>query len=382
MIVICEDCGKKYRIDPSKIKKNSVRFKCKACNHIIVVNRPAEKTPKSTPAIQPIPPKTVDETAVETSHEPEPQTSTQIKTGRPSGFISRFAGLRVRMFLLFFLIPIVIFAAAGLLYLREMERLTAELTGASVDNATKMVEKNLAQTARAVAMQCKLYLMNNPGLKAQSFNKDPNFKRLSVQRVGMRGYTALYEKPGENQKWQTWSHINPKIIGIDMSNLKKPMGKYFGPFWKIFTGVQNDRESSGYYTWKDKDGVFREKFMVCTPVEGTDYVIAATAYVDELIAPVKLLQTQSAQYTAAARTSVLAILAGTIIIIGIIVSVFGYRLTGRIKKLTNVTERISIGDLDADIPIRTKDEIGELGEAIARMQDSIRLSIERLRRRR
>jgi HAMP domain-containing protein len=33
-----------------------------------------------------------------------------------------------------------------------------------------------------------------------------------------------------------------------------------------------------------------------------------------------------------------------------------------------------------DIEADSKDEIGELAEAIARMQDSIRLSIERLRR--
>ena len=47
-----------------------------------------------------------------------------------------------------------------------------------------------------------------------------------------------------------------------------------------------------------------------------------------------------------------------------------------------VADRISIGELEADIPRQSKDEIGELAEAISRMQDSIRLSIERLRRRR
>jgi HAMP domain-containing protein len=57
-------------------------------------------------------------------------------------------------------------------------------------------------------------------------------------------------------------------------------------------------------------------------------------------------------------------------------------LTGRIKSLTDVADRISVGELDAEIKIKSKDELGDLAEAISRMQDSIRLSIERLRRRR
>jgi methyl-accepting chemotaxis protein len=47
-----------------------------------------------------------------------------------------------------------------------------------------------------------------------------------------------------------------------------------------------------------------------------------------------------------------------------------------------VAERISVGDLDIEIESTSTDEIGELSEAISRMQESIRLSIERLRRRR
>ena len=40
------------------------------------------------------------------------------------------------------------------------------------------------------------------------------------------------------------------------------------------------------------------------------------------------------------------------------------------------------GEMDAQIPVTSRDEIGDLAEAIGRMQESIRLSIERLRRRR
>ena len=58
------------------------------------------------------------------------------------------------------------------------------------------------------------------------------------------------------------------------------------------------------------------------------------------------------------------------------------RAIGRpIKKLTEVAERISVGDMDAAINIKSRDEIGNLAEAISRMQDSLRLAIERFRKR-
>ena len=37
MLVICEDCSKKYNVDESKIKGTRARFSCQECGHIIVV---------------------------------------------------------------------------------------------------------------------------------------------------------------------------------------------------------------------------------------------------------------------------------------------------------------------------------------------------------
>lgn len=39
MLVICEDCAKKYNIDESRIKGNRARFTCNACGHIIIVDK-------------------------------------------------------------------------------------------------------------------------------------------------------------------------------------------------------------------------------------------------------------------------------------------------------------------------------------------------------
>ncbi len=57
-------------------------------------------------------------------------------------------------------------------------------------------------------------------------------------------------------------------------------------------------------------------------------------------------------------------------------------LSGPIVQLTEIADRISLGELDAEIEIQRKDEIGELADAVARMQASLQAAIERLRSRR
>jgi hypothetical protein len=39
MLVICEDCAKKYNIDESRIKGRRARFTCNQCGHIIIVDK-------------------------------------------------------------------------------------------------------------------------------------------------------------------------------------------------------------------------------------------------------------------------------------------------------------------------------------------------------
>jgi methyl-accepting chemotaxis protein len=381
MIVICEECGKKYSIDPLKIKGDKARFKCKVCDFIITVIKPVETPAPSLPKPQfTKPDKEVD--VKKTSAYKRKNKRIFAGTKKTKSFNLKGFGLRSKMLLLFFVIPIILIITANILYLWQMNNLSSLLTSESSKILKKLVEEKVADNARTVAAQCNLYLDSHSGIKKEDFNYNAEFKRIAVQKVGMTGYTALYEMPDLKGVWQTWVHVNPKIIGIDMSKLKKPLGKSFAGFWKVYTGVKEGGESRGYYTWWEKDGSFREKFMVCTPVEGTSFIIAATTYVDEFTWPVKLLKIRAKKQTVTTRNIVFGIFIGTILLIGFIVSFYGNKLAGRIKSLTEVSNRISVGELDAEIDITGEDEIGNLGEAISRMQDSIRLSIERLRRRR
>lgn len=385
MIVICEECGKKYRLDVSKIRGTAARFKCRVCTHMITVSKPQSDSPAI--AIEDLP---ATDAAAETAEKPAPATEPQITLDRSASGRDRVRpvrktgvfNLRTKMLILFLLVPLVFMIAASLLYLRQLEQMSALLTQESTKIVNQMAEDKIADLSTAVAIQCRLYLLAHPELNKEDFMNDMGFKTLAVQKVGLTGYTALYEMPDSDDVWRTWAHVNPKIIGIDMSTLKKPLGRNFPGFWKIYTGVKGGKRSQGYYTWQDKDGKFRDKFMVCTPVAGTPFVVAATTYLDEFTGPIKLLESQAEIQTKKTRRFTFVILGATLLLIGIIVSIYGHRLTGKIKSLTDVAERISIGDLGIEVETKSRDEIGELAEAISRMQESIRLSIERLRRRR
>jgi len=378
MIIICEECGKKYRIDPAKIKGKAASFKCRDCTHLIVVSKP-EPPPEmaamdSRPTLESIT-TTIDDSSMAAKNDIR-QASAKARH-RTKGL-----GLRSKMLLLFMVVPMILMAGASLFYLWQLESTSNLLTRESSKFVNQMAEEKIADISAAVAMHCKLYLLSHPGLIREDFNEDMGFKTLAVQKVGMTGYTALYELPGPDGVWRTWAHVNDKIIGIDMSKLKKPLGRSFPGFWKIYIGVEGGKKSQGYYTWQDKDGKFRDKFMVCIPVAGTRFVVAATTYMDEFTGPVKRMQARANELTEKARLITWAILGLTLLLIGLIVTIYGHRLTGKIKSLTDVADRISVGELGMEIKTTSNDEIGELAEAIARMQDSIRLSIERLRRRR
>jgi HAMP domain-containing protein len=346
--------------------------------------------PQAAPAASAQVDLSITETAIESTDSEAPSTRPEIKLDRtaaeriPVKPARKFGSmnLRTKMLLLFFFVPLLLMVGASFLYIWQFDKMSALLTNESTKIVNQMAEEKIADLSTAVAIQCRLYLLAHPELKKEDFMNDMGFKTLAVQKVGLTGYTALYEMPDPDNIWRTWAHVNPKIIAIDMSTLKESLGRNFPGFWKIFSGVKGGKRSLGYYTWQDKDGKFREKFMVCTPVAGTPFVVAATTYLDEFTGPVKLMETRASLLTEKTRLITWAILGGTILLIGLIVLIYGHRLTGKIKSLTDIAERISIGDLGIEIETKSRDEIGELAEAISRMQDSIRLSIERLRRRR
>ncbi|RPI80079.1 MAG: HAMP domain-containing protein [Desulfobacteraceae bacterium] len=387
MKITCEGCNKTYNIDLEKMEYPQVKSKCKACGETIIITKPSSDTDDSPSSFN------MDEndfsgldTASE-AFEPPPisSSSDEINLGdTPSEFSAartnkqlRF-GLRSRLFVFFFLIPIILIAVEGYFYLRNFNDLSLNLISQSTDAVKKLAEQIIAEKAHAVAGQVRLYLESHPSMQPEQFYKDDYFKTLAMQQVGKTGYTAMHvAEDKDSGAYTNWIHSNPAVVGTDLRNLSSKLPK----FWAILSVGKNGKESSGYYDWLEKDGSYRSKFMVCTPVIGTPYYVAATTYMDEFTVEIDQMKTSARLTSKQTQNNIIYISLIILILIGSITFWYGRSLTSKIKSLTDLTERISVGDLEAEIIIKSNDEIGDLGNAISRMQDSIRISIERLRRR-
>jgi HAMP domain-containing protein len=269
----------------------------------------------------------------------------------------------------------------------QLNQLADQITEESNDIVLEQGKEMLMQKSRDVALQCEIYLRAHPELDREDFNTDPVFSGIAVQAVGKTGYTYLHQPPEPERGIGSmiWAHPNPNMVGLDDPDmLRKALGPYFEPFWDIVTRSWEMEETEGFYMWKDADGEIRQKYMAIVPIDLPDrpFLIGATAYVDEFTQRTEELEATADDMARDFRNFNFAGLIGAIVIIGLCISIYGHRLSRRIMYLTEAAERISVGDLEAEIEVKSKDEIGSLADAISRMQDSLRFSIERLRRRR
>jgi methyl-accepting chemotaxis protein len=78
----------------------------------------------------------------------------------------------------------------------------------------------------------------------------------------------------------------------------------------------------------------------------------------------------------------LTLLGCTILLVSVIAWFSARAIVTPVMKLTDAAERMSLGELNVKIDIKSRDEIGLLAQAIGRMQTSLRLAMNRLRRKR
>jgi len=389
MIIICEECGKKYRVDASKIKGDTAKVKCRSCNHLITVSKPAAP---ETPVPPPPPSKSAD------------SIRKTIKPSLPKINVKDL-GIREKMFLFFFLLPLALMAAIGYFSIYQLNKITKTVIDNSYQMAVTEAEKSFNEKAIQIAKQVELYLLSHPELDRKDFNSDLDLKMIVFQRglpTSSPGSVDILEKFGVEQYFYATTSLYLRTTGKkparfimhpEKDKIGKPLnadrvagtfkGEKYDKSGKIvWAGDKSKfRQTSNYYLTKDK-GKFREKFMAIAPVGGTPYGIAVEAYSDAILNQVSKIKEKANKDKSDAIKINIGLLIIVLLIVGTIVSLYGHRITKRLRNLTEIADRISVGELEAEIETSSGDEIGELSEAISRMQDSIRLSIQRLRRRR
>ena len=259
--------------------------------------------------------------------------------------------------------------------LRELSTVSVKEAKSSLN---RLGEKVIKEKAIDVAAQIEIFFKSHPKMKREDFFKDPWLKGIAVQKVGETGYTAVHDDKGINH-----FHVNPQIVETDLHNLS---GK-LPAFWKILEASLKG-PASGYYDWKDADGKIRSKYMYLAPVQGTDLIVAATTYIDEFSKPARAIEGRmkiiEKGYLDAYEMKVeifYFILLVALVFMLMMAYFYSRSVIHPIRYLSEVADRISMGDLDTPILIKAKGEVGLLAESIERMQTSVKAAIERLQKR-
>jgi HAMP domain-containing protein len=258
----------------------------------------------------------------------------------------------------------------------------SSLSGMAVKESTaslnKLGERIIQEKAQDVAKQIEIFMKLQAKGSLGPLSKNSRLKEIAIQKVGETGYTAVHDNRGIN-----YFHVNPQIVGTDLHQLATKLPE----FWKILeAGLSGP--AAGYYNWKDSDGTIRPKFMFTAPVQGTNLIVAATTYIDEFSKPAKTIidkmnqieKTYSIQYNNRFRTFALIVFIDLLVLL-IVIYLYSYSIIRPIRYLSDIADKISMGDLKTTINVKAKGEVALLAESIERMQTSVKAAIDRLQRR-
>jgi methyl-accepting chemotaxis protein len=460
MDVSCDACGKRYRIDDTRMKSDSAKVKCKACGHLITVVKP-----QTTLLVE-----SIFETGAppEPPEEPQPSgpaaaaagpenRSATMRTPEPSGdepaaesvaypaaagpAKPRF-GLFGKTMIVMLLISILPFAVFWFITFREAgarirtdsEALMAQTAKGLADQMDGWVNANFAVLRTAAKLPDVLSMNRDrqePILKAIGreypwmylvFTVDPN--GMNVARNDGEPLVSYADRQyvkdvlaGRALSWQTvigrTSNLPALVIAVPIRENNRIVGvmaaamtvdelsKHIANWKKGQTGFAFLLDEKGFVVaHPDRKMVLKRENLNTHPLiaefRRKGWTTLTTPFTTESGQPalgharsntygwVLALQQEDREVfdsLALIQNFALALLAITALLAAVIAWFSARALVTPIMKLTDAAERMSLGDMNVKIDVRSRDEIGLLAQAIGRMQTSLRMAMERLRKR-
>jgi methyl-accepting chemotaxis protein len=438
MQVTCNKCRKIYKVDETKIKGEKARLKCRSCENIIIVTKPPP--PQAQPVI-PATPKPALNRAVPPKVKEKPPVQQEYAPGLGKRKVRFGIFWKISLVMLVVsLLPLIIlwsitYKESARRIRNDTERLfslTAQDLGNQVDH---WIEKNvwaLQLAAEHPAIQSMnrqeqerilrdihkkfpyTYLVFTVGLDGRNIARSDD---VPLKDYSDRQYYKDIIK-GKHLSWQTLIGKTSKkpalVLAVPINRGNQLIGI-------IAAAMTIDEISRNVARWKKgKTGyafLIDEKGKVVAHPQKQFVVKQVNLSRHPLIASFKkgnwtthttrfrnnagnaffghvrkikrgwaiaLQQADAEVFESLKRVqdSALILLIATIVIVSLIAWISARAIVTPIMKLTDVAERMSLGDLNMQINIPSKDEIGLLAQAIKRMQISLRLAMERLRRRR
>ncbi|MBI5582172.1 MAG: HAMP domain-containing protein [Deltaproteobacteria bacterium] len=131
VIVICEECGKKYSFVPSRILGRAAGFTCRRCGHRIVVAKPPGALPEG----------------------PAPPAAAAVEYAAPPRSHRKRSGLRAVMVGIVLVFPLLVMAGAAFVFLQQMEGLLSDLGRHCSQAAGQRVEERIPGASAAGSLE-------------------------------------------------------------------------------------------------------------------------------------------------------------------------------------------------------------------------------------
>ena len=191
------------------------------------------------------------------------------------------------------------------------------------------------------------------GVLAAAMTVDDISKQIATWKRGATGYAFLLDEKGN-----VVAHPNPQLMQKrENLNAHPLVAEYRRKGWTTLTGLFTDANG--------------QTALGHARSNNFGWVLALQQEEREVFDSLNVLQNFA-----------LALLAVTALLAAAIAWFSARALVKPIMRLTEATERMSMGDLNVAIDVRSGDEIGLLAQAIGRMQTSLRMAMDRLRKKR
>lgn len=425
MKVICGKCEKAYNIDESKLRKAKTGLICKACGDTIWVTKPGYTAPVKPAPAEPA--------------APAPDTTKSAAAVREVETRKVRFGLLRKVILAMLVVSIVPFGLfLGLTFNETRDRIRTDselLMAQTADGLGRHVDEWIDKNVRMLKVAAQLTDMTSMNPAAQEkvlksiraeypfmylvFTLDAN--GINIARSDgkkLKNYSdRQYYKgvaQGKPLAWQTLIGKTSKKPALVLAVPIKRNGQIVGVLASAMTTVAISKQVANWRKGETGFAFLIDETGKVVAHQVRKYVTAQVSFnSNPLIAEFRRSPVQSAisftdsegvnQQGVAKRNKMgwilavqqaeeevfaahkrsekiaLFLLVMTLILIIAIALLLARSLVSPIKELTGITTRMSMGELDINFNIKSKDEIGQLAGAIKLLQTSLNMAMQRLR---
>jgi len=275
----------------------------------------------------------------------------------------------LRFLVSFVLVAIIPLLVIEYLYLSSIRTFSQPVLWQSRQIVHRLEKTLLRQKVFDVARELEIYFEQvSPG-DVEKMKHDTRLRAIAVQPVSTITYTEVHTSNGKL--------VFGRSMALRDSSTQKARNEESGA-WEILR-KGSIRPAEGFFDWKKPDGQMVRKYMVSTPVKGTNLVVAAAASLEKMEAPMNRIGRAAREREKMMFLYLIAISVGFLIYLILISYLLSRRITRPIVHLADVVDRIGLGDLNVKIATKTRDELMVLIESIERMRKSLKSAIGYLR---